>query len=197
VDNNTAPELRNAILNIVESYHSNSEPAIIDQNYPHMNEILRDQNKIGWHNFIHGKWSNKWVAQQREFLLKHDSKRSCKRWATAIIHKMFMVSWDMWEHRNGILHTASSYHYQQKRRSLDQNIKQEYRKGTHRLSQDDRKLLDKPLIEVLRLSNDDKQLWLDSMHWARENFIAPEDRAQQQLQRQRGAMLNWLNTGSC
>ena len=102
----------------------------------------------------------------------------------------------MWEHRNSILYSPHSFHYKREQRLLNSHIKQEYNKGAQYLSREDKKLLERPLHKTLQLSNDDKQLWLDSVYWAREQHTAPEARDHQELQRQRGAMKNWLQTGS-
>ena len=102
----------------------------------------------------------------------------------------------MWEHRNGILHSTESFHYKHEQHLLDLHIKQEYRKAKSQLGQDDKKLLDRPLSATLSLHNDDKQLWLNSMYWAREQQTDVESTAQHQLQRQRGAMRNWLQSGT-
>ena len=42
-EQNTAPEIRNAILHIMNKYRDNKEPETTDWNYPHMNPILHKQ----------------------------------------------------------------------------------------------------------------------------------------------------------
>jgi hypothetical protein len=43
------------------------------------------------------------MAQQAYYCLIK-SKRSGKRWTVELIKKMWAIAWDLWDHRNGILH---------------------------------------------------------------------------------------------
>jgi hypothetical protein len=45
-----------------------------------------------------------WQATQQIYFARIGSSRSPKRWTIALIQKLWEVAWNMWEHRNGILH---------------------------------------------------------------------------------------------
>jgi hypothetical protein len=42
-------------------------------------------------------------AQQRYYYSTKSSKNGC-RWVTELIHKLWDTAWDLWEHRNEVLH---------------------------------------------------------------------------------------------
>jgi|NOAtaT_6_FD_contig_81_301931_length_1652_multi_2_in_0_out_0_3 hypothetical protein len=66
------------------------------------------QSDIGWNLLLEG-----WIAYEREFLQSSHyaligSRKSGRRWLIQVIKKLWLVSWDMWEHRNGILHDSDN-----------------------------------------------------------------------------------------
>jgi hypothetical protein len=69
-------------------------------------EAIQDQHTtLGWNNFILGRWSPKWQKAQQNYYNLTRSKRTSKRWATAIIHKLLLTVWDQWQFRNSIAHS--------------------------------------------------------------------------------------------
>ena len=53
-----------------------------------------EQAKIGWHNFILGRWTYKWKIVQKAHYDRIGSRKTPKRWLTAILHKLSMICWD-------------------------------------------------------------------------------------------------------
>jgi hypothetical protein len=61
------------------------------------------QNKMGWEHFFEGRLHKAW----REY---HSSQRGTtkinhegRRWVGAMVCKLHDITWDLWEHQNGIL----------------------------------------------------------------------------------------------
>ena len=52
---------------------------------PNIQEAFREQTCTGWTNFVVGRWSKKWQVIQRDYYTMVKSRRSAKRWATALI----------------------------------------------------------------------------------------------------------------
>jgi hypothetical protein len=67
-------------------------------------DILRAQQLVGWSRFFEGWLVQSWRKQQQRYYAIIGSALTGHRWATAIIYKLWGIAWDMWEHRNGILH---------------------------------------------------------------------------------------------
>ena len=64
-------------------------------------DAFREQQQIGWHNFMMGRWSPRWQAIQARHYSLIRSRKSSKRWAIAICRELLQISWDMWQFRNG------------------------------------------------------------------------------------------------
>lgn len=52
---------------------------------------IKEQEKIGWDNFILGHWSKKWQTVQYLHYKKMKNKKSAFRWTTSIIHKLLLT----------------------------------------------------------------------------------------------------------
>jgi len=65
---------------------------------------LREQNVIGWNHFYEGWLSKGWISAQQAHYVKIKSMKTGGRWAVALIKKLWDMAWDMWEHRNEVLH---------------------------------------------------------------------------------------------
>jgi hypothetical protein len=62
------------------------------------------QTEMGWKHFFEGRLHKQWRVLQEQYFLQLAIQRSGKRWSGAIIKKLWDIAWDLWEHRNGILH---------------------------------------------------------------------------------------------
>ena len=62
---------------------------------------------IGWQFLVESLIPQLWVSHQNQFYYKHEKLRNGKRWATQMILKLFDIAWDLWEHRNGIVHSTN------------------------------------------------------------------------------------------
>ena len=63
-----------------------------------LREAIDDQKTIGWWQMIMGLHSNRWQIIQQAHYDSIGSKRSAKRWTSLVIHKLWNVTWDMWQH---------------------------------------------------------------------------------------------------
>jgi hypothetical protein len=65
------------------------------------------QDLIGWDYFIEGFIPATWIESQTQHFLSLNRLESGKRWASALIRKMWNIAWDLWEHRNSITHMTN------------------------------------------------------------------------------------------
>jgi hypothetical protein len=56
-----------------------------------------------------------------------------KRWVATLIKKLWTVSWDMWEHRNGILHNTPKTVTELREDLVDHSVKNIYHMATSTL----------------------------------------------------------------
>ena len=95
-----------------------------------LQSILSDHANIGWINFFLGRWSVKWKEAQKRHYRNMNKKKSASSWAVAILKKLMMILWDLWQYRNTILHSPTGLIAIASHHSLDHRISVEKVKGT-------------------------------------------------------------------
>jgi hypothetical protein len=65
------------------------------------------QSGLGWQAFLEGCLSIEWAAVQQSYYTWIRSRRTGRRWVSLLIRKLWDTAWDLWEHRNGIVHRAT------------------------------------------------------------------------------------------
>jgi len=66
--------------------------------------LLQAQSAVGWGKFFEGWVVSQWTEQQNRYYKIIRSHRTGRCWTIAILQKLWNIAWDMWEHRNSILH---------------------------------------------------------------------------------------------
>ena len=134
-------------------------------------DAVKDQNKIGWTNWVIGRWSPKWQKVQKLYYKSIRSQRSSLRWATAIIKKFILICWDVWDFRNTLIHGKGGSVDRATNRELNFQIRQQFIRGKRDLLKDDKKLFSKyDRKTLLNMPIDEKRSWLRSMVNARKAF---------------------------
>lgn len=103
--NHAAPGVISAILTGISAWRTQQSAQRMEMK-PAINEAFQHQARIGWAQALMGLLSPKWANIQNEHLLSIRSKRSGRQWMASLIRKLWDVSWDLWNHRNHILHSA-------------------------------------------------------------------------------------------
>ena len=103
-----------------------------------LRKAVEDQSKIGWENFIFGQWSKKWQLVQSAYLLAIKSKQSPKRWTIAIICKLILLCWDVWDFCNKLIHRKGGYYARLHNNSLSLSIRKEFQLGGKNLLPNDK-----------------------------------------------------------
>ena len=192
--NNTAPSLQKAILKILLQYREGNR--ITPTDFPTIfgiREAIQDQHTtLGWNNFILGRWSPKWQKAQQNYYNLTRSKRTSKRWATAIIHKLLLTVWDQWQFRNSIAHSDEGPISIALHRQLNTRISEEFQQGYAEISADERYLFTSyTYLTLQEKKREYKQQWLASVQAARtvtnnNNATTPYLAAMRQF------ILDWL-----
>lgn len=91
------------------------------------------------------------VLHPTGFYTSIESYRTGKRWTLALIKKMWGIAWDLWEHRNGILHETQNVISSAALHQLHRNISDTF--GNLQLLAlplNDRHLISTPLSRLLK-----------------------------------------------
>jgi hypothetical protein len=146
-----------------------------------LRKALEAQNDIGWDAALEGRWSMLWIDIQQRHFTQIKKRRSGKRWLTAIIKRMWDISWDLWQHRNDEQVLRNN---EERKKKNAVNIRYEYGLGPIGLDQHDKKLFEATLAETLTAKLQTQDAWIRRVTLARKRC---EHTALHQVQR------NYLN----
>jgi hypothetical protein len=99
----TAPGVATAICWQLRTWHSANPPEPQMSDYPGLREVLELQDLLGWQPLLEGRPACGWAELQHCYLLWLGRRRSGRRWLTALIKKLWEITWAQWDHRNSIL----------------------------------------------------------------------------------------------
>ena len=150
---------------------------------------------IGWENAVRGQLHYEWAASQHRHYQSIGSRKSGNRWITALITKLVLVSWDMWEHRNGILHGPGGPLQKAAHAQADRLIDAEFNAGITTLHPSDHMWLASgpTSVKTKRLNN--KWQWLASVKQARERYTDPTITTHWSFAQQQRLLATWLGRG--
>jgi hypothetical protein len=121
---------------------------------------LETKDSIGWENFFEGCITQDWEAiQDAYFWWCHSRKTGC-RWTASLIQKLWDISWDLWEHRIGIVHARENEASLHNMMAVDQEIRLQCIHSPNSLPQCDHHLLEGSLQDILDALIFYRQRWL-------------------------------------
>jgi hypothetical protein len=177
----TDPLLTNIIISRLTSWQTGSSPETFPALTPLYQATLLHQDQQGWNNFFMGLPSLGWVELQQLHFQCTASRKSGRRWLTAIIRKQWRVAWDIWDYRNSVVHhkdfgTAAA--------RMQHSVRMEHAKGV--VSSDMRVFFKASLRVLLQQSTQHQAEWLWHVQTARQ----AQQRRDMSTHRQRVMMEN-------
>ena len=152
----TDPEITQAILRGLNNWRSGEANNRAENG--RATNAIKVQTELGWKPFFEGRVVKEWRSLQQQYLTKISSRRSGKRWLVALIEKMWQIAWDLWEHRNGILHGQENHLASEK---LDKEITTVYHQARAQKISDIKGLVSIPLDTIMKWPVHQKQLWIN------------------------------------
>jgi hypothetical protein len=116
----TDPLLHQDVISYLKSWRSGSNLTL---NYESTFSL---QHHLGCNLFFQGFVTQDWEQIQDSFYNCIKSRRTGYRWLVAFIKKMWNIAWDLWEHRNGVLHSQQNDNSTTALRSLKVEIRKAY-----------------------------------------------------------------------
>jgi hypothetical protein len=164
----TDPEIQSVIITHLTQCLNSQPPTPLPITSPHVQAAIDIQNDIGWENFFEGCVAKEWEHTQIVYYYWCQSKKSGRRWTTALIQKLWDVAWDLWAYRNGIVHSNENAEILHNMAETDGEIRTQYLWGSHGLAQCDHSLFHKPIEDILSASILYRQKWLQRVETARD-----------------------------
>ena len=153
-----------AICDRLKSWSSNTPFLPLESRLLGLQSAIEAQDIIGWHSAVEGRWSVKWEIIQDRHFKNNSLKRTGRRWLAAIIRKLWITAWDLWEHRNGVQQEVKKAARRAANRVI---IQDEYGQGTIGLEGYDACLFNKPLLVRLSETLDKQDAWIRRIQSAR------------------------------
>ena len=177
----------------LEAYRNDEEVAPREHWSQTLKEVSMDQTAVGANAFVEGLMTRGWEQLQRDYLHQMESKRNAGRWIQELIKKLWNVSWDMWDSRNGEVHKNQTTRKEQIIAQLNDKVKEAHNAGqTNRfLPRMEKAFFKKDVMETLEATEYQKRTWL---HIARRYI----ERDRQRVARNRSIIImrEWLVPGS-
>jgi hypothetical protein len=187
----TAPEIRQSILKSLNHWRRHqhySTPPVMFQDAFGVREAVLEQNSLGWYNFLLGRLSTRWADAQQRYLESIGKRNTGRRWTIAILSKIWDISWDMWEHRNGIAHDTLHPRRLAKLQVIQQEVKDAFGDGCDDLLSRDKRLFDKGLEKILAGSDIEMRQWTTSVLLARRRATCAKEDYAASLRAERSVM---------
>jgi hypothetical protein len=122
---------------------------------------------------------------QQAYLQQIGSRRTGKHWVIELIKKLWHIAWDLWEHRNGILHKQNNISLEAKMTATKEKARKLYYMTSLTLAQTNTAyMLSTPLTQLLTRS----LAYLEA--WIAQTSQAIEVQLQMDLSRRRS--VHWM-----
>jgi hypothetical protein len=165
----TLPDIRTAILSRLRAWHHGTDLIAPSYTWPGVNDLVLLQDSIGWRTFLEGGILHAWAAKQQDYYDWLQKRNTGKRWITTLIKKLWQISWNMWEHRNGELKNPASPSSLREHARLDALITTEYNNPLPLYSKD-RRWFRRSQEILFTEPLDYKNQWLESVLLARARY---------------------------
>jgi len=129
------------------------------------------QDTIGWGAVLEGCISRSWQEEQDQFWKAIKSRKSSWRWTTALLTRLMLTAWDMWQHCNKALHESDINRQAILEEEVNDQIRQVYTQGLGQLPADAKHFMKCPLTKLLKLPASYKNQWIASVDAARIWYI--------------------------
>ena len=181
---------------IIETMRATREgrPVRVKELWPdEVREVVMKQHEIGDRAFAEGCLHKDWRGLQTMYLNRIKSRRSARRWIIQLIQKTWMVSWDMWDQRNAMVHNHKATRQEQISAQLHAEIREIHEFGRkHRfLPRVAKQFFRQPIEEILEMTDYQKRIWR-----RRGNKFLDNDRKRMRRNRTAAGMREWLIPGS-
>ena len=142
---------------------------------------------------MEGLIAKEWIGIQTTYINRVQNKQNPARWAKELIKKLWMMSWDMWESRNGEVHRNSIVRKEIIITQLNKEVRDTHAMGrtNNFLPRIERQLFKEPVENIIQKSEYQKRTWLTIAR----KYIE-RDRKRVVKNRSARLMREWLQPGS-
>ena len=190
----TPPDVAAVILEHLHAWRTSATPRIaLNRCSPALLAAIQTQSSIGWGLFLEGFVAVEWAHIMDAHYLSISSRRSGFRWCCGLIHRLWLLLRDVWEHRNAILHDSVPAAVQLATTQLNASVSGQYQHGLNGLSPTHfRSYFRRPLVDLLALPVSYRRNWLANIVAARDH-LAAADKTSDNRDQERRSLQAWLD----
>ena len=170
-ENDGDPDLITAIIENVKAWRDEIPYPVHNFSNRTLRKAIRQQDRIGWQNFLEGFLTQNWRKVQTMYLKQIKSHKSSLLWMSRLQQKMWGILKAMWKDRNDTLHRDGNAVHRHEIRAIDAEILSEWQTGIDILPRQRYEHLFRG--ERQHRLNDNihqKMMWLCSIWSARERY---------------------------
>jgi hypothetical protein len=193
-ENLTEKEMGKIIMNRLYDWHMQRPFRHIRFKAKNVKAAILQQDVIGWHQFFLGRIAINFAETQEAYLRSLQKRRTGLRWTQALINKMWAVSWDLWEYRNGIKHNSITPQVQREMDEVGTLLRAQQSTGSEGLRQKDHHLIN-TIATALQQPLDRQKRLLGTIIFAREAGAAVAATIDPQLVAQQQLLRNFFTQG--
>ena len=182
----TQRQIKTALIIGIQAWRSGTEPTHPPYSFPGLQETVDQQTRIGWQGLMEHFPASGWAETQQRYFEWLGSRKTGKRWMAALISKLWDIAWDMWDHRNDVVHRTGNDKDSIK---LNKEIREELRTGHARLPAD-AQLVFRRGRSLLTAAPDVRRAWLMRIRAARKTRQSRDRRRRSEGDKQ--IMYSWL-----
>ena len=131
-----------------------------------------------------------WARAQDKYYKWVGMRRTGKRWVISLIKRLWEISWNIWDDRNGVLHNTPMAADLSGAASLDKAIREEYQLGSEGLPTPVRSQFPRDIEKLLKASLIQRKSWLVLVRASRE--LVNDNRIQDEFTNPRSYLRKWV-----
>jgi hypothetical protein len=146
------------------------------------------QAELGWKHFFKGRLHHQWRKEMTKHYINIGERKTGQRWISSLIKKLWEIAWDLWEHRNGVLHDKINGYANQ---SLTEKIKELWRHPLLKATPSIKHMLKEGEELILGKSQQQKQQWVIRVEAAIQRYATMREATAYHQERE--GMRTYLN----
>ena len=127
----TDPDIQTALVDILRTFQKRDDyDSYVPKGYnASLQRCLNAQSHIGITNMMEGMLTYDWAEEQQKYYTSIRSRKTGHRWAVGLSTQLWNIIYDMWDHRNQVLHQKKEIESLSGQDIINAAIKEELRKG--------------------------------------------------------------------
>lgn len=168
IDNKGPSDMADTIYHNLMAWQSHSPFPLLPTQPLTLRLATHQQDSLGWYSLMEGFLSSVWRQHLSDYFAQQKDRRSSLRWMTNLQNRIWRIPWEMWEHRNQILHSDATTIHQHEMAAVNNSIIHEWMRGIATLPSKYNHLFRGTLQSRLSDNHHYKRMWLTSVWLARE-----------------------------